>query len=100
MAWRRHCGWGCPFLENKKLQNLGMGLELLFGVALGCAVSFFEAFLGRFNLYGTWWQAIGFAVLWRYKALGGILEDVIKDLAYPLTAIWSLLNIDDTRAIS
>ena len=91
---------GLSFFENKKLQNLGMGLELLFGAALGCAVSFFEAFLGRLDLDSAWWQAIGFAVLWRYKALGGILEDVIKDLAYPLTAIWSLLNIDDTRTIS
>ena len=35
---------GLSFFENKKLQDLGMGLELLFGVALGCAVSFFEAF--------------------------------------------------------
>ena len=88
------------FFENKKLQDLGMGLELLFGAALGSAVSFFEAFLGCLYLYSTWWQAIGFAVLWRYKALSGILEDVIKDLAYPLAAIWSLLNIDDTRTIS
>ena len=77
-----------------------MGLELLFGVALGCAVSFFEAFLGRLDLDSAWWQAVGSAVLWRHKALGGILEDVIKDLAYPLTAIWSFLNIDDTRTIS
>ena len=88
------------FFENKKLQDLGMGLELLFGAALGSAVSFFEAFLGCLYLYSTWWQAIGFAVLWRHKAFGGILEDVIKDLAYPLAAIWSLLNIDDTRTIS
>ena len=76
-----------------------MGLELLFRAVLGCTVSFFRL-LGRFCLYSAWWQAIGFSVLWRYKALGGILEDVIKDLAYPLTAIWSLLNIDDTRTIS
>lgn len=32
------------FLENKKLQDLGMGLEPLLSAALGCAVSFFEAF--------------------------------------------------------
>ena len=35
---------GLSLFENKKLQNVEMGLELLLGAALGCAVSFFKAF--------------------------------------------------------
>ena len=117
LAFVACCRLDCICLDRMRLEKaLRMGLSFFFwkqkapepwdgtGAFVWCSArlrcELFWSFFRPFFLYSAWWQAIGFAVLWRYKTLCSILEDVIKDLTYPLTAIWSLLNIDDTRTIS